>query len=260
MAAAQEHFNSDLDYFEPAHSYSPAHAPFKAYERCYVFIGGFGDPPSCYSPLVDRITKARSNSIALSPATQGWDCFDNFKSARTLTYKTWLRGCLSNLKLANTLSERVIVIGHSTGATVISKVLELNNDLVDEVYFTGPNLKANKDDAKAKRLLLSRLGPLIKFVLPVIKKKVRKSEDGTFRPCDTLNREYHKTGYYLRAFPVNSIIEMFKLQEQLGKNTWGERVKRVVFFKGEEDRSVGDVEEQVRTERGAKERSDEMRI
>ncbi|GMH84216.1 hypothetical protein TrVE_jg7140 [Triparma verrucosa] len=242
-------FNPILDHFEPAQNYPPSHTDHRPYRTAYVFIGGFGDPPSSYSPLVTVLkSQASRDSIVLTPATPGWESYDNFKTSRSLTHKSWLRSCLSSLHLANSLSDRVVVVGHSTGALVITRALQIyDDDLVDEIYFTGPNLRANKDDASAKRLLLGRLGSLVKFTLPVIKKKVRKAEDGTIRPCDTLNEDYHKSGFYLKAFPVNAIVEMFKLQEQISSSSlsWGSRVKRVVFFKGESDRSVGDMQEQI---------------
>ena len=201
-------FDDSTDMF-PDHAYGPAFSSSKPYARAVVCIGGFGDSPASFSPLIKEIsgggTVSGGGTIMLTPSTYGWHKWDHFHSARTLSYKDWVRDCLRELRLANTLSDDVTVVAHSTGVLpVVFCLSKLETAGADRLVFTGSNLKPSKSDLSSKRLLLSPVGRLIRFVLPVIPKKLRKGPNGKLRPVDTINEEYHRNGFYLKAFPLNA--------------------------------------------------------
>ena len=201
-----------------AHDYGPAFAINKPYSKAVVCIGGFGDTPGCWQPLVEEFGASNANrdSIILTPPTHSWHKWDNFKSARSVSYKDWLRDCLREIKLANTLSDFVTVVAHSTGVLpVVFCLSKLSSQGVDKVVFTGANLKPSLSDLSSKKLLLSPLGRVIRFAQPIIPKKLRKGSDGKTRPVDTLNERYHNTGFYLQAFPLNAVIQMWRLQDKV---------------------------------------------
>ena len=76
---------------------------------------------------------------------------------------------------ANALGEEVVLIAHSTGATVALACLlgEEDGQGVDRVVFTGANLGPAVSDRKTKALLTSRLGKFLTYLKPVVRKKLR---------------------------------------------------------------------------------------
>eukprot|EP00518_Triparma_eleuthera_P008223 CAMPEP_0182476362 /NCGR_PEP_ID=MMETSP1319-20130603/28947_1 /TAXON_ID=172717 /ORGANISM="Bolidomonas pacifica, Strain RCC208" /LENGTH=268 /DNA_ID=CAMNT_0024677445 /DNA_START=110 /DNA_END=913 /DNA_ORIENTATION=- len=234
----------------PDHAYGPAFSSSKPYARAVVCIGGFGDSPASFSPLIKEIsggTVSGGDTIVLTPSTYGWHKWDHFHSARTLSYKDWVRDCLRELRLANTLSDDVTVVAHSTGVLpVVICLSKLETAGADRLVFTGSNLKPSKSDLSSKRLLLSPVGRLIRFVLPVIPKKLRKGPNGKLRPVDTINEEYHRNGFYLKAFPLNAVVQMWRLQDEvlsLADSSLHTRVKSVYLVNGELDGSVAPLSE-----------------
>lgn len=172
-------FNYDESYlsFDDVHNYRtiiPSVGSPPPFERVVVCIGGFGDSPSSFDPLVERLKSEPGVCVTLPP-TPGWDRWDGFKKARQLSYVDWKIACRRAICEANALGEEVVLIAHSTGATVALACLlgEEDGQGVDRVVFTGANLGPAVSDRKTKALLTSRLGKFLTYLKPVVRKKLR---------------------------------------------------------------------------------------
>jgi len=213
----------------------------KPYNHGVVLIGGFGDAPFYYDPLIpflkENVKRNKERLLMYSPRTPGWARSDYFDEAMRVTYKEWVVAGIEAVSIARDLCDEVTVVAHSTGALVAAAVAE--DFEVDSIVLTGANFLPALKDRSMKSLLIHTpfVGSVMKFIKPIIKKRLRKG-----RPVDTINEAYHSTGYYLKELPLNGVVEMWKLQDALSKS-W--KTKRVVLLQGEHDLSVGPLEEQV---------------
>lgn len=71
-----------------------------------VCVGGFGDSPAAFDPLVERLRKEDDVCVTLPP-TPGWDRWDGFRKARQLSYVDWKIACRRAICEANALGEEV---------------------------------------------------------------------------------------------------------------------------------------------------------
>eukprot|EP00588_Corethron_pennatum_P004188 CAMPEP_0194300706 /NCGR_PEP_ID=MMETSP0169-20130528/61404_1 /TAXON_ID=218684 /ORGANISM="Corethron pennatum, Strain L29A3" /LENGTH=332 /DNA_ID=CAMNT_0039050901 /DNA_START=136 /DNA_END=1134 /DNA_ORIENTATION=- len=220
--------------------------------RGVVLIGGFGDPPSYWDRLLPLLRR-RGASIAaggdgasplfiLAPRNPGWGRTD-FREARCVTRKEWVLAARDSLKVASSLCSHVTVVAHSTGAPVVAAASSYVT--VDRMVFTGPNFLPATRDRSIKRLLVRPvIGKTITFIKPIISKRLREGS----RPTSTISVANHRKGFYLLHFPLHAIREMWLLQDEVlsGTTEWGVR-EGVLFVMGEEDKSVGPLDEQVDT-------------
>ena len=235
----------------------------KEYDIGVLCIGGFGDAPMYFDPLLQCLKQQQHNSIFYyAPRTPGW-ARSSFDEAMNVSYEDWIVAGWEALYLASRLCHKVRIVAHSTGALVVAAVLLMDSSVststsiseaVDTVVFTGSNFLPAQKDRSVKRLLIHTpfVAPVMKFIKPIISKRLREG-----RPVDTIRQEYHNTGFYLLDFPLNAVIEMWKLQDwlllctkvdgcRIFANTGQSNLhKKIVFLQGEFDKSVGPLEEQV---------------
>jgi len=184
----------------------------KPYRHGVVMLGGFGDAPSYWDRLMPYLKKYKQRQeekvLFYAPRTPGWARRD-FQEAMRISYKDWVLAGREAVLTASALCDKVTVVAHSTGALVAAAIAE---DIeVDSLVFTGSNfLPAERDEGIRRLLLKPIIGKILPFVKPNIVKRLRNG-----RPVDTLNKEYHTEGFYLKDFPLNAVIEMWKLQVTL---------------------------------------------
>mmetsp|Transcript_12458 Transcript_12458/g.18369 ORF Transcript_12458/g.18369 Transcript_12458/m.18369 type:complete len:388 (-) Transcript_12458:252-1415(-) len=178
-----------------------------SYERAFVFIGGFGDPPALWKSAIDSLQKSEKGIICLACRTPGWGR-NNFEEARKVGWQEWVLAALETLEIAQQVAPRVTVVAHSTGAIVASVALSrTSKQNVDRAVFTGANFDcAPKDQGIRKIIMHPVLGALLTFLKPVVPKRIRGG-----RPVDTMNPDAWE-GYYLMSFPLHAVREMWKLQ------------------------------------------------
>ena len=250
----------------------------KVYDLGIVCIGGFGDAPMYFDPLLECLQVREDTQFAQSslnsdtninnntrkifyyaPRTPGW-ARSSFDEAMRLSYEDWIVAAREAIHLATSLCHKVRIIAHSTGAIVVAAILLVESskdngsmcDVIDRVVFTGSNFLPAHKDVSVKRLLMNTpmIARTMKFVQPIIAKRLREG-----RPVDTVRKEYHSIGFYLMEFPLNAVIEMWKLQDWLlycatktgCRITFGnaKQERKLVFLQGEHDKSVAPLEEQV---------------
>ena len=234
-----QNFQYDPEYLSfDAHRH-PTIACKQKFKRCIVCVGGFGDTPAAFAPLVDHLRGDVDNGelLILIPPQAGWDRWDNFKKARELSYTDWKIQCRRAIAEASSLAKEVTVLAHSTWATVaMSCLLTEDGEGCDNLVLTGANLRPASSDALAKKLLTSKvLGRIIVSLSPIVKKKLRNK-----RPLDVMNEDVWEKGFYLSSFPLHTVREMWKCMDEidLSQNLLHSRIKSVTLINGEHDGSV----------------------
>jgi pimeloyl-ACP methyl ester carboxylesterase len=199
-----------------------------------LLLTGLSASPAEFNPITKGLYDA--GIPFYTPTMPGWALTD-FHLARHVQYQDWIRAASHALNMMHQVFDRVSIVSHSTGSP-IAVYLAANYPRIHHLVLSGPNLRHNEEDAGMRSMVTSSvIGDFIQWLFPVVPKPVRSGRSG---PTDTLNDEYHRTGWYASSFPVSAVVQGWEIVDAVTvpflKNV---RCTDVSVWMGESDVTVG---------------------
>ncbi len=192
-----------------------------------VYVHGFSATSEEIRPVPDRVAKALGANLVYT-RLQGHG--RDGAALAEATAQGWVNDVAEALAVARRIGDEVVVMGTSTGGTVMAALADQPDVMADVkgMIFVSPNFGIKSPAAK----LLT--WPAARFWVPVVAGK-----DRSFEPAN----EAHAT-YWTHAYPTVAVMQMAALVKEVFEKDHGKAMVPALFWFSEGDQVV----EAVRTQ------------
>jgi len=197
-------------------------------EHAVLLLHGYSSSPQEFVSLCPYLQQANLSYYA--PNLEGFG-HNTAAVLHHVRYQDWLRCALDAYDLLSQQYEKVSVVGHSLGSVLALYVAEQRS--VHKLLLTAPGACSVTQDLKYKALLqLPYFGIFLAWLLPFIPKPVRKGRRTT---SDILDTSVAGSAFQYLALPVNSVKQLFDVQDAVLKDLDGLMYQQLIVLYGRHD-------------------------
>lgn len=186
-----------------------------------VYVHGFSATSEEIRPVPDRVAEALGANLVYT-RLQGHG--RDGAALAEATVQAWMNDVAEALIVARRIGENVVVMGTSTGGTVMAALADHPDTMADVsgMIFVSPNFGIKSPAAK----LLT--WPAARYWVPVVAGK-----DRSFEPAN----EAHAT-YWTHAYPTVAVMQMAALVKEVFEKDHGRALVPALFWFSEGDQVV----------------------